>query len=154
MVRRINTGVRARLVLLGFLFVITGATGLLTEQIFERLLSTVVGASTPASSIVLAVYFLGLTCGGLSYRLVVSRSERPLRLYGKLEGLVGLWCLILWISFSATLTLSARFVHLAGDSGIGVFLLRLIVAAGWLDAYLEIIPLGERAALVGAALSF
>ncbi len=129
---RINASVRARLGLLGTLFVLTGITGLLTEQIFEKLLSTVVGASTPASSIVLAVYFLGLTCGGLSYRLVVSRSERPLRLYGKLEGFVGVWCLWLWISFAAVLTGSAKVVHLAGDSSFGVFLLRFIIAAAWM----------------------
>jgi hypothetical protein len=41
--------------LLVVVFALTGGTALLAEQAFEELLSTVVGASTPASAIVLAV---------------------------------------------------------------------------------------------------
>jgi len=82
-----------RLPAVGLLFVLTGAVALVAEQVFERLLSTVVGASTPAGTIVLAVYFCGLTAGGLLYPAFTARLRRPLLLYGLLEGFVGLWAL-------------------------------------------------------------
>jgi hypothetical protein len=37
----------------------SGFVGVLAEQVFEKLLSVVVGASTPSAATVLAVYFAG-----------------------------------------------------------------------------------------------
>src|SRR5688572_3885394 len=86
---------RLRFGILTCLFTLTGATALISEQIFEKLLSTVVGASTPASAIVLAVFFLGLTAGGVLYGLLSPNVRRPLLLYGVLEGFVGAWSFVL-----------------------------------------------------------
>jgi spermidine synthase len=76
---------------LGALFVLTGAGGLLAEQVFEKLLTTLVGASTPAGAVVLAVYFAGLTLGAWVFSRRAVR--RPLRLYALLELGVALWAL-------------------------------------------------------------
>ena len=46
----------AAVAILGVLFTLTGATALLAEQAFEKLLSTLIGASTPAAATVLADY--------------------------------------------------------------------------------------------------
>ncbi len=120
------------LLLLGGLFVLTGATGLLFEQVFERLLTTVVGASTPAGALVLSVYFLGLSGGGLSASKLLSKVAHPARLYGLLEGFVGVWAVALLALSAPVLSLSARFVGLAGESAPLVLLARLVVAAAWI----------------------
>ena len=71
---------RLRLVL-GVLFAVTGAVGLLLEQSLEKLISTVVGASTPAAAVVLAVYFSGIAAGGGLYALYAIRVSRPILVY-------------------------------------------------------------------------
>lgn len=123
---------RALLFLLGGLFVLTGATGLLFEQVFERLLTTVVGASTPAGAIVLAVYFLGLSLGGLTASTLLSKVSHPARLYGLLEGFVGLWAVTLLALSEEVLSSSARFVGLAGEQPALVLAARLAVASAWI----------------------
>jgi len=118
--------------MVGALFVATGAVGLVTEQVFEKLLSTVVGASTPAGAIVLAVYFVGLTLGALGYPLAVARIRRPLLLYALLEAGVGAWALLLAATFPWLQALGGQVVGMAGDSRAALMLLRLLVAAAWI----------------------
>jgi spermidine synthase len=125
-------GIRIRLFAVGVLFVLTGAVALVAEQVFEKLLSTVVGASTPAGAIVLAVYFAGLTAGGLLYGPVIARLRRPLPLYALLEGFVGLWALGLAISFPWLQSAAGAVIGLAGDSRPALLLLRLVVACAWI----------------------
>ena len=128
----LNSNTRLRLVAVGALFVLTGAVALVAEQVFEKLLSTVVGASTPAGAIVLAVYFTGLTLGGLLYPQAIARFRRPLRLYALLEGFVGLWALLLALCFPWLQGLGGAVIGLAGDSHVALLLLRLVVACGWI----------------------
>ena len=123
---------RLRLAAVGVLFVLTGAVALVAEQVFEKLLSTVVGASTPAGAIVLAVYFAGLTAGGLLYPLAIARIRRPLRLYALLEGFVGLWALGLAVSFPWLQVAAGSVIGLAGDSVAALLILRLLVAGAWI----------------------
>ena len=126
-------GLRRRLWILALLFTVSGGTALLAEQVFEKLLSTVVGASTPAATLVLAVYFLGLTLGGLFYAQRWARRVRhPLRLYAALEAFIGLWALLLVLAGSELLDLSSAVVHSAGSSSLGVLGLRLLVAGVWI----------------------
>jgi spermidine synthase len=120
---------RAVLRALGVLFVATGLVGLVAEQIFEKLLSTVVGASTPAGAIVLAVYFLGLTLGGLLYGAVSASLRRPLLLYALLEGLVGLWALALCLGFGIFQSFSSAIVAAAGATPLAVAAARALVSA-------------------------
>jgi spermidine synthase len=124
--------VRLRLAIVGALFVLTGAIALVAEQVFEKLLSTVVGASTPAGAIVLAVYFTGLTLGGLLYGPAIARLRRPLLLYALLEGFVGLWALLLGLGFPWLQGLGAHVIGLAGSSAGALLLLRLVVAGAWI----------------------
>jgi spermidine synthase len=112
--------------------VLTGAVALVAEQVFEKLLSTVVGASTPAGAIVLAVYFTGLTAGGLLYPLAFARLRRPLALYAALEGFVGLWALLLALLFPWLQGAAGAVIGLAGDSAPALLLLRLLVAGLWI----------------------
>lgn len=121
-----------RLVILGFLLTLTGATALVSEQIFEKYLSTVVGASTPASAIVLAVFFLGLTAGAAGYGLLALRVRRPFVVYARLEGFVAAWSLLLALFFPQIQTMASTVVLLAGESPLAVFVLRFLVACAWI----------------------
>jgi spermidine synthase len=123
---------RLRIAVVGVLFVLTGAIALVAEQVFEKLLSTVVGASTPAGAIVLAVYFTGLTLGGLTYGPVIARLRRPLLLYAILEGFVGLWALLLGLGFPWLQGLGSQVIGLAGSSDAALLSLRLLVAGAWI----------------------
>src|SRR3954452_23874496 len=80
---------RARIAVLGSLFVLTGAAALVVEQALEKLLVTVVGATTVAGSLVLSTYFVGLAVGGLGYPLLRRRTARTLRVFALLELTVG-----------------------------------------------------------------
>ncbi|MFN7971574.1 MAG: hypothetical protein U0166_04380 [Acidobacteriota bacterium] len=113
-------------------FVVTGATALLVEQVFEKLLSTVVGASTPAGAIVLSVYFTGLGAGAVFFASIAARSPRPVRLYGLLEGFAGAWALAMALAFSRIQTASSLLVQAAGTGALAVFLARIAVAGLWI----------------------
>jgi spermidine synthase len=113
-------------------FALSGAAGLVSEQVFEKLLSTLVGASTPASAVVLAVYFMGLTIGGLSYRRF-SRGLRARRLaYPVLEVAVAAGCLALAAWFAALVPTFSPWLHAGVDRPLILALLRGLVAAIWI----------------------
>src|ERR1043166_4063677 len=119
--------------LLACLFTVTGCTALLAEQAFEKLLSTLLGATTPAAATVLAVYFGGLTIGGLLYGPVFRfLAQNGLRRYALLEGAVTAWVIFLYLAFDR---LIALFVRLLGGGVDRFWLLqseRLVVAACWI----------------------
>ena len=120
------------LIVFGCLFVITGMSGLLLEQVYEKLLSTVVGGSTPAGAIVLAVYFGGIALGGLIYGFLPARRREGFRLYGFLELVIGVWALLIWASFPWIQSGSGALMRLAGDSAFSIAAVRLIVSCLWI----------------------
>lgn len=120
---------RTRLV--GLLFAVTGANALVIEQALEKLLGTVVGASTPAASLVLSTYFVGLAVGGLLYGRLRARVSSPLRLYAMLEGAVALCAFAHAALMGPIATLSARAIQVAGLDAARVLGARLAVAAIW-----------------------
>jgi spermidine synthase len=88
MVRR----VRARFPLVATLFLVSGATGLLYEVAFSKLLAYVFGATAYAVSAVLASFMAGLALGAHVGGKHAGRATRPLAAYGTLEVLVGAIC--------------------------------------------------------------
>jgi spermidine synthase len=92
----VEHALRTRLYLL---FYLSGFVGVLAEQVFEKLLSVVVGASTPAAAIVLAVYFLGLSIGGYLATLLMKRAVPALLGYAIAELGVALCCTSLLLFF-------------------------------------------------------
>jgi spermidine synthase len=70
---------------IGFLFFLSGFTGLLYEVVWVRLFGLVFGNTTLAAASVLAAFMLGMALGGL---LIGSRADRlgdPLRMFAWLE---------------------------------------------------------------------
>jgi spermidine synthase len=70
---------------IGFCFVFSGATGLIYEVLWARMLGLVFGATTLAVSTVLAAFMGGLALGSALAGRLSPRIKRPLRSYGLLE---------------------------------------------------------------------
>ena len=85
------------------LYAVTGFSGLLAEQGFERYMALLVGATATASAVVLFTYFLGFAVGGVAAARFLNqgRIRRPLAVYGIVEGLAGVSCVVFSYSFHA-----------------------------------------------------
>jgi spermidine synthase len=118
--------------LAGVLFVLTGASALIAEQAFEKLLEPLLGTTVHAAAAVLSIYFAGLTLGGWAYRFLRRAPLDPLRLYAILEIGVGAWAVMLYLELEQ---LTAAFLPLlrsvAGDFG-KLELMRLAAASTWI----------------------
>ena len=88
-----NRGARHRraVVLLLPLFFSSGVAGLVYQVLWARQLQLVFGTSTFAISTVLSTFMAGLGLGGLLAARFADASRRPLRLYGVLEIIIGLY---------------------------------------------------------------
>jgi spermidine synthase len=75
-----------------FLFFCSGASSLIFETIFTRLLSYTFGSTAQAVSTVLAAFLGGLALGAYLLGRWVDRWKPSLRVYGVLELLVGIVC--------------------------------------------------------------
>jgi spermidine synthase len=106
--------VRVRGTLPFTLYVLTGFTGLLAEQGFEKYISLLVGATASASAVVLFTYFLGFALGGIAAARGLRRIRRPLMAYGLIEGLVGLSCVTFAYSFHGMVERLAPLQAMAG----------------------------------------
>jgi len=78
------------------LFFLSGFTSLIYEVIWTRKFGLVFGVTTYAVSTVLAAFFAGLAIGSyVAGRLIDRTRLHPLRLYGVMEGLIGVYALVL-----------------------------------------------------------
>ena len=77
--------------LIAICFVLSGATGLIYEVLWARMLGLVFGATTLAISAVLCAFMGGLASGSAMASKLAPRMARPVLLYGVIEILVGLY---------------------------------------------------------------
>lgn len=125
------------------LYRVTGFTGVLAEQAFEKYQSILVGATAAASASVIATYFLGFAVGSWVTGTLIRRGRLayPLRTYGFIELLVGISCVVFSYAFhpfvEAVAPLQGFF-----SSGIAKFATRFLLGS------LTILP---TAALMGAS---
>ncbi|HJU54217.1 MAG TPA: hypothetical protein VJ715_06590, partial [Pyrinomonadaceae bacterium] len=85
--------------LTGLCFVLSGATGLIYEVLWARMLGLVFGATTFAISAVLAAFMGGLALGSAWAGKLAARIERPLRAYGLIEIAIALYAVAVPILF-------------------------------------------------------
>jgi spermidine synthase len=76
---------KSSLWLIGLCFILSGATGLIYEVLWARMLGLVFGATTFAVSAVLAAFMGGLALGSAWAGKLASKIKRPLRAYGLIE---------------------------------------------------------------------
>ncbi len=86
--------------LIGACFVLSGATGLIYEVLWARMLGLVFGATTLAISTVLAAFMGGLALGSALAGRLASRIKRPFRAYGILEIGIAVYALAVPFLFS------------------------------------------------------
>jgi spermidine synthase len=84
------------IILLCFFF--SGFSGLLYEVLWLRMLILIFGSTTLAVSTVLTSFMGGLALGSYLFGRMMDRRKRPLFYYGLLEGVIGLFALIIpWL---------------------------------------------------------
>lgn len=111
------------------LFFFSGATGLLYQVVWTRKLVLFFGTTSYAVSTVLSVFFLGLAIGSIWGGRLADRTRNPLRLYGAMEIIIGVWALlfILFIDVGESLVVSA--LQLFESSRLLAIGLRVVMAA-------------------------
>lgn len=73
------------------LFFCSGATALVYEVIWSKYLSQMLGSTIQAQTVVLAVFMGGLALGNWLFGGKSDRFKRPVRVYGQLEMIIGLY---------------------------------------------------------------
>ncbi len=86
---------RAAETLILFLFFCSGALGLIYEIIWTRLLRHVMGNTVYSVTTVLCAFMAGLALGSWLGGKIIDRRGNPLKVYGLLEGAIGVYCLFL-----------------------------------------------------------
>ena len=76
-------------------FFISGATGLIYEVVWTRLLTLVLGNTHYSVSTVLATFMGGLALGSFFGGRLIDRGGRPLLVYALLEGAIGIYCFLI-----------------------------------------------------------
>jgi spermidine synthase len=87
--------------LIGICFLLSGATGLIYEVLWARMLGLVFGATTIAISAVLAAFMGGLALGSALAARLVTRIKRPVRAYALIEIVVGVYAVTVPYLFRA-----------------------------------------------------
>lgn len=77
--------------LIYLLFVLSGATSLVYQSVWVRLLSLSVGSTSASISLVLAIFFFGLALGSYLAGSLSNRINKPILIYGLIEGFIGLY---------------------------------------------------------------
>src|SRR4051794_36116164 len=87
------------IVLIGVCFVLSGATGLMYEVLWARMLGLVFGATTLAVSTVLAAFMGGLALGSALSGRLAQKIRKPLSTYGLMEIGIAIYALLVPLLF-------------------------------------------------------
>jgi len=91
--------VHKSLKLIGLCFILSGATGLIYEVLWARMLGLVFGATTLAVSTVLAAFMGGLALGSALAGKLAPRIRKPLSTYGVMEIGIAIYALFVPLLF-------------------------------------------------------
>ena len=114
--------------LLLVLFFCSGACGLIYQVLWLRLLSLVFGVTVYAASTVLAAFMAGLALGSALAGRLVTRTKRPLLIFGVAEILVGLSALATPLALSGASAVYQRIHQINPDSLAALTAARLAVS--------------------------
>src|SRR5689334_24510339 len=84
---------------IGVCFIVSGATGLIYEVLWARMLGLVFGATTLAVSTVLAAFMGGLALGSALAGRLAPRIRKPLSTYGVMEIGIAVYALLVPLIF-------------------------------------------------------
>lgn len=110
------------------LFLLSGASGLIYQVVWFRLLATVFGATVPAATTVLAAFMSGLALGSYLLGRTGDRTERPLRLYAGYELGIAVTALAALAAMERMGPVATLLSSALGDGGAGLAAARFTVA--------------------------
>jgi spermidine synthase len=99
-------------------FLLSGASGLIFQVLWQRQLSLVFGVSAYATATVLAAFMAGLAIGGYVAGRIADRVRLPLSWYGVVEILIGLAGLLTLLAFSALQDVYGPIYQAVGGSAL------------------------------------
>src|SRR5262249_13959007 len=106
---------RALMLALLTAFVLSGASGLIFQVVWVRMLALVFGVTAYAISTVLSSFFSGLALGSFLSGRIADRLRSPLRAYAAAETLVAVFGLLTPLAFSL-----ARVVYLGVNEHLAI----------------------------------
>src|SRR3989442_7312573 len=95
----VSTYTRSAFSLIAICFVFSGATGLIYEVLWARMLGLVFGVTTLAISAVLAAFMGGLALGSALAARFAPRINRAVRVYALIEIVIGVYALAVPLFF-------------------------------------------------------
>jgi spermidine synthase len=120
-----------RLVILGCFF-LSGASGLILEMLWTRMLTLVFGSTTLAVSTVLTAFMGGLGLGSYLAGKLADRMKNPLRAYALCEASIGVYALLVPLVISFYPALNRWLWTAFGDRYVLLSTLRFVASAGLL----------------------
>jgi spermidine synthase len=112
---------------LGFCFFLSGATGLVYEVVWLRILGLVFGHTVHAITTVLAAFMAGLALGGVLLGRLVGRMPNLVRAYGWLEIGIAVCCAAIPGVLAASAPLYLGLHHLLGLSPVAFGLVQFVI---------------------------
>src|SRR5215813_1082121 len=110
-------------------FTLSGATGLIYQSVWTRLLVLVFGSATAATATILAVFMGGLALGSVGAGHIADRVAHPVRIYGFLEGVIGVYAILVPAFLSLYETVYRWGWQALGGAPTSLALFRLILTA-------------------------
>ncbi len=111
------------------LFFASGFSSLIYQVVWTRHLTLIFGSTTFATATVLAVFMGGLALGSFCAGRIADKVARPFLWYGILEGIIGLWALIVPILLDISVSSYRVIWELTHFDFFAFSLLRLALAA-------------------------
>jgi spermidine synthase len=113
-------------------FFLSGASGLILEMLWTRMLTLVFGSTTLAVSTVLTAFMGGLGLGSYLAGKLADRLEKPVRVYAAVEASIGLYALLVPAIVSLYPALNRGLWSAFGDRYALLSVLRFAASAGLL----------------------
>jgi spermidine synthase len=126
-VQRLQTSF-AQTGLKGLIVFLSGASALTYEIVWQREMFHILGASAPATAAILTAIFLGIAFGSQMSRFVVDRVKRPILLLAALEGMIGIWGLLVPVAMSFSETCYVSSAHALGEASTLLTIARFALA--------------------------
>jgi spermidine synthase len=113
-------------------FFLSGASGLILEMLWTRMLTLVFGSTTLAVSTVLTAFMGGLGLGSYLAGKFADRLKTPVRAYAAVEASIGLYALLVPVIVSFYPALNRGLWAVFGDRYALLSVLRFVASAGLL----------------------
>jgi spermidine synthase len=121
--------VKMGFVLITLLFLASGFSSLIYQVVWTRMLVLVFGSTTFATATVLAVFMGGLALGSYIAGRLSDRIPKPFLWYGILEGIIGVWALLIPFLFDAAIPVYKIMWQSMHLSVLPFSILRFVVAS-------------------------